>query len=96
MRGECVMTDFEKILNESLEDAEFKKEWENSEVEYQIMKMIVMARCEKNLTQQELSTLSGVRQSNISRIENGSCVPSITTLCALAKGLNKKLKIELV
>jgi hypothetical protein len=54
MRGECVMTDFEKILNESLEDAEFKEEWENSEVEYQIMKMIVMARCEKNLTQQEL------------------------------------------
>jgi hypothetical protein len=54
------MTDSEKMLNESLEDTEFKKEWKNSEVEYQIMKMIGMARCEKNLTQQELSNLSEV------------------------------------
>jgi hypothetical protein len=58
------MTDFEKTLNESLEDTEFKKEWKNSEVEYQIMKMIGMARCEKNLTQQELSNLSGGEKSS--------------------------------
>jgi transcriptional regulator with XRE-family HTH domain len=55
-----------------------------------------MARCEENLTQQQLAERSGVRQSNISRIENGACVPSILTLQALAKGLGKHLKIELV
>jgi ribosome-binding protein aMBF1 (putative translation factor) len=90
------MDDFEKYLNKQLEDPAFKKEWDESQLEYDIMKMIVMARCEENLTQQQLAERSGVRQSNISRIENGSCVPSIVTLQALAKGLGKRLKIELV
>lgn len=90
------MDDFEKILNESLQDPEFKKEWEDRETEYEIMRMIVLARTEQNLTQKELSELSGVRQSNISRIERGVCVPGISTLEAIAKGLGKKLKIEFV
>lgn len=90
------MDDFERYLNEQLKDSEFKKEWEEHAFEYDIMKMLVMARCERNLTQQQLSERSGVRQSNISRIENGSCIPSIPTLQALAKGLGKQLKIELI
>jgi predicted transcriptional regulator len=90
------MDDFEEFLNESLQEQEFREEWEKSEIEYQITKMLVLARREKNLTQQELADITGVRQSNISRIENGSCMPSIATLETLAKGLNKTLKIELV
>lgn len=73
-----------------------KEKWERAKLEYDIMRMLVMTRCEKNITQQQLSELSGVRQSNISRIENGSCIPSIVTLQALAKGLEKNLKIEFV
>ena len=66
------MDDFEMLLEESLQDPEFKKEWEDNQTEYEIMRMLVMARAEKNLTQKELSELSGVRQSNISRIERGT------------------------
>ena len=90
------MDDFEKTLQESLQDEEFKKEWKNTELEYQITRMLVAARNEKQLTQKQLAEVSGVRQSNISRIENGNCVPSIATLEALAEGLGKQLKIELV
>ncbi len=90
------MDDFEKILAESMKDPEFKKEWEESQTEYEIMRMVVKARNEKNLTQKELAERSGVRQSNISRIERGNCVPSIQTLELIAKGLGKTLKIELV
>ena len=90
------MDDFEKTLQESLQDEEFKKEWKNTELEYQITRMLVAARNEKQLTQKQLAEASGVRQSNISRIENGNCVPSIATLEALAEGLGKQLKIELV
>jgi DNA-binding XRE family transcriptional regulator len=90
------MDDFNRYLNEQLENPDFKKEWDENQLEYDIMKMLVMARCEENLTQQQLAERSGVRQSNISRIENGACVPSILTLQALAKGLGKHLKIELV
>lgn len=48
------MDDFELLLEESLKDPEFKKEWEENQTEYDIMRMLVMARAEKNLTQKEL------------------------------------------
>lgn len=74
MKGDFNMDDFEKYLNEQLKDPIFKKEWEENQFEYDIMKMLVMARCEKNLTQQQLAERSEVRQSNISRIENGTAI----------------------
>ena len=37
---------------------------------------------------------SGIRQSNISRIENGTCSPTIATLQSLAKGLGKELSVN--
>ena len=45
-------------------------------------------------TQKELAEKSGVRQSNISRIENGTCSPTIATLEALATGMGKKLIVS--
>lgn len=90
------MDDFEKYLAESLKDAEFKKEWDASELEFQIQDMLVKARAKAKLTQNELSKLSGIRQSNISRIENGTCLPKLETLAILAKAMGKKLKIEIV
>ncbi len=90
------MDDYEKLLNENLNDAAFREEWENSRIEYGLMKMLVELRCKENLTQQQLADRTGLRQSNISRIENGTCVPSIQTLAIIAKGLGKTLKIEFV
>ena len=45
-------------------------------------------RKEKRMTQKELAEKSGVTQSNISRIENKDCRPSIKTAQALAKALD--------
>lgn len=90
------MDDYEKLLNENLKDPVFKAEWEKSRIEYELMKTLVELRCKENLTQQQLAERTGLRQSNISRIENGTCVPSIQTLETIAKGLGKTLKIEFV
>lgn len=65
------MDDFDKYLGEQLNDPEFKKEWDSSEMEYQLMMMVLKARNEQNLTQSELAERTGIRQSNISRIEKG-------------------------
>jgi transcriptional regulator with XRE-family HTH domain len=75
---------------------EFKKEWDDSELEYQLMMMILKARNEQNLTQSELAERTGIRQSNISRIEKGQALPSISTLCKIARGLGKHLQIKFV
>ncbi|WP_405354907.1 helix-turn-helix domain-containing protein [Ruminococcus sp.] len=91
------MDDFEKYLNSQLSnDEDFKNEWENSEIEYELTKTLISLRNQENLTQQQLAERTGLRQSNISRIENGSVVPSLTTLETIAHGLGKKLKIEFV
>ena len=96
MRGGIRMGDIDELLNEELTNPEFAKAWEETELEYQIKEMLVAARIEKKMTQQELSQKSGIRQSNISRIEKGVCIPTLNTLNELAKGLGKKLKIEMI
>ena len=90
------MDDFDKYLAKSLKDPEFKKEWDNSELEFQIQDMLVKARAAANISQTELAKLSGIRQSNISRIENGNCIPKLETLSILAKAMGKCLKIDIV
>lgn len=90
------MDDFDKYLNEQLQNPEFKKEWDENELEYQLMMMILKARNEQNLTQSELAERTGIRQSNISRIEKGQALPSISTLCKIAHGLGKRLQIKFV
>lgn len=90
------MDDFDRYLKEQMEDPVFKKEWDDGEMEYQLMMMILKARNEKHMTQSELAARTGLRQSNISRIEKGQALPSISTLCKIAHGLGKQLEIKFV
>ena len=88
--------EFQEYLAKQMKDPEFQKAWEEGEEEYQLMLSILKARNEKNLTQAELAKSSGIRQSNISRIETGQVVPSLATLRKIAKGLDMKLEIRFV
>ena len=81
------MSDLQKYKNKQLQDPEFKTEYEHTRPEFEIMHALVDARISQNMTQKELAEKSGVRQSNISRIENGTCSPTIATLEALASGI---------
>lgn len=90
------MSDFRKLLNEELKDPEIKAEWDKLEPEYQIIRSMIEARRTKNISQKELSDLTGITQSDISRIENGNANPSIRTLQRLANGLGMKLKLEFI
>ena len=88
------MSDHKKYLNIQLENPEFAAEWERQRPEREYIKAIVVARMEQNLTQRELAQKTGIRQSNISRIENGNCSPTVATLQQIAKGIGKTLYIE--
>ncbi len=90
------MDDFKKFLTSQLENPEFKKEWDKLEPEYQIMSAMIKARNETGITQQQLSKLSGINQSNLSRIENGNGNPSLSTLQRIASAFGKKLSISFV
>ena len=81
-------------LNELLKDPEFAKEWESMEPEFQIIKAMIDARNEKGITQKELSSITGITQGDISKLENGTANPSIRTLQRIAEGLGKNLVIQ--
>ena len=85
---------FRDILKEDLEDPEFRKEWEALQPEYQIIKAMIEARANTGMTQKELSEKTGIAQSDISKLDNGTANPSIRTLQRLAEGLGKTLVIE--
>ena len=90
------MSDFRNHLSRMLKEPEFQREYEAGKAEYEVTRVLIAARIEQNLTQAQLAQKSGVRQSNISRIENGMCSPTIATLEQLASGMGKKLRIEFV
>ncbi len=45
------------------------------------------------MTQQQLAAASGIRQSEISRIESGNGNPTLKTIGALARALGAELRI---
>lgn len=90
------MSDFRKFKEEMLQDAEVRKEYEALQPEMDVIRALLNARIEQNLTQAQLAEKSGIRQSNISRIENGTCSPTIATLQQLAAGMGKRVHIEFI
>ncbi len=66
---------FRESLKEQMENEEFKQEWDKTELEYQIIKAIITAREEKNITQKELAEMTGITQNDISKLENGNANP---------------------
>ena len=87
------MIEFRDWLNEEMKDSEFKKEFEELDDEFLLVRTLTEARKEAGMTQQQLAEKSGVHQVNISRIEKGTGNPSVETLQKLAKGMGKKLII---
>ena len=85
-----------EALNEQLKDESFKKEYEALEPEYAIISSLIDARKSNNVTQKQLSEATGIAQSDISKIENGSANPTGKLLQRLAEGLNMSLKVEFV
>ncbi len=85
-----------EALNEQLKDETFKKEYEALEPEYEIISSLIDARKFNNVTQKQLSEATGIAQSDISKIENGSANPTLKLLQRLAEGLNMSLKVEFV
>ena len=83
------------MLNEQMQNEEFRKEYEAIQPEMDVIRAIVEARISQNLTQKELSERSGINQADISKIENGIRNPSLNLLKRLADGMGMSLKQNL-
>ena len=88
--------DWKKAKNIISSDPEVAIELKQNELEYQLISEVIKARIEKNITQKDLATMIGTKQSNISRFENGNANPSIDFLKKVADALDKKIEIHLI
>ena len=87
---------FDDYLQEQLKDEQFKKEWDDIQPEMDVIRAMIDARIEQNLTQKELAARTGINQADISKLENGTRNPSLKLLKRLAHGMGMQLKIEFV
>ena len=90
------MSEFRELLNEQLEDPEFKKEWDDLKPEMDVIRAMIDNRIAQNLTQKELAERTGINQADISKLENGTRNPSLKMLKRLAAGMGMQLKIDFI
>ena len=88
--------DFRKTLDKCMKDKEFKAEFERLTPEFQIKSALIAKRIAKKLTQAQVANLSGLKQSNVARLESANGSFSLDTAVKYARAVGlKKLTISL-
>ena len=90
------MKTFNRFFDEQMKDSNFKKEYENLQPEFDVIRALIDARKSVNITQQELAKKTGISQADISKIENGTRNPSLNMLKRLADGMGMRLRLAFV
>lgn len=90
------MSNYRDYKEKALQNPEVKTEYDALQAEYDIIQSLIDARANQNITQKELSLKTGIPQADISRIENGTRNPSLSTLKKLAQGLGMQLRLEFI
>ena len=89
------MAKFNDFLNEQLQDAEFKAEWDALQPERAIIQAMIDARKETGLTQKQLAEVSSVALRMIQLYEqrqNDINKAQVSTLSRLARSLNCRME----
>ncbi|OGH11748.1 MAG: hypothetical protein A2857_03775 [Candidatus Levybacteria bacterium RIFCSPHIGHO2_01_FULL_36_15] len=94
MKNRLIYT-LEMDLEKRLKNPKFKKEWEDSETEYQLACKLIEARLKKGMSQRDLAQKVGTSQAAISRIESMNGNPSLSFLKRISAALGSKLQITL-
>jgi len=84
----------QQVLHESLQDPEFRREWERTALARAVAIRLVQYRAEHGLSQSGLARALGLQQPAIARLEAGDHNPSLETLWRLAQGLNITFHID--
>ena len=87
-------SNFSIWLEEQLKNSQFKAEFDRQEPEFAVIRAVIEARINRDLSQKELAHKMGTKQSVISRLESGSANPSLKFLQRLATATDSQLKIQ--
>lgn len=81
-------------LKDSLKDPEFRKAWEESEVEYQLSRQIISERLRRKMTQEQLAQKARTTQAVISRVERMTENVSLPLLKRIAEAFGSRLRVS--
>ena len=86
----------EQLLDELLENPEYRKEHDRQMAITKMAQLIHSLRKNAQLTQKQLSELTGIRQATISRLESyeNDHLPKIETLQTIAHACGYKLTVS--
>lgn len=89
-----VEIDVDKEIEKRREnDPKFRKVWDETHTEYELIGEMISLRKKENMTQKELAKLTGQKQQVISRIERKERMPSIGSFNKILNALGYELKI---
>lgn len=88
--------DFQKYLENNLNNAEFKKHFDEYGKQLEIAYQILQLRKKIKMSQKELAKKIGTTQSNVARMETGRQNFTTNTLSQIALAFNRDLKVSFV
>jgi len=84
-------TTVEQIHRQWMKDPNYRKAYDDLELEFNLISALIAHRLGKGLTQKQLAEKVGTKQSAIARFESGNCNPSLAFIKKLARALDTKL-----
>jgi transcriptional regulator with XRE-family HTH domain len=84
----------DEILQEELQDPEFRAEWERTALAHAVALAIVRYRGDHGLSQRDLAERLGMKQPQVARLELGEVNPSMETLMRVSAQLGIEFTID--
>ena len=86
---------FNEVLKKDLKDPDFRKAFEDADIEARLAVQIALARDRAHMSQVQLARKLGTKQQTVSRIERGGQNLTLRTLWRISQAVKSKLVIEL-
>ncbi len=83
------------VLQEHLQDLEFRAEWERTALARAVALAVVGYRAKHGMTQTQLAQKLGARQPHVARLEMGEHTPSLEMLQRLSRALGLRFIVEI-
>ncbi len=89
-------TTLREYLRGEMKDAEFRRLYQEADIELRVALEITKAREAKHMSQRELARALNTKQQAVSRIERGAQNVTIETLDKIARALGRGLQVRFV
>lgn len=83
----------EEIEKRRQSNPAFRKAWDDSRAEYELIGQMIKLRKQESITQKQLAEITGNTQQFVSRIERKETIPTIKMFSKLLNALGYELRI---